>query len=94
MAIRELTAPASSRTRRAKYPFTPTEVKEAVKLLKAGKTPGVGPYEGETALKEARSASQSLVRHVKAVEPDMDVGTKAWEDAESGDAYAILKLRS
>jgi hypothetical protein len=92
MAVRELTAPASSRSRKPKYPFTDAEVKSAIKSLKDGKTPGVGPYEGDTALKEARSASQSLVRHVKAVEPDMDVGTKAWED-ESGDAFAILRLR-
>jgi hypothetical protein len=92
MAVRELTAPASSRSRKPKYPFTEKEVKEAVTMLKAGKTPGVGPYEGETALREARSAAQSLVRHVGIAEPDLDVGTKAWED-ESGDAYAILRVR-
>ena len=93
MAIRSLTPPATSRSRKAKYPFSESEVKEAIKMLKDGKTPGVGPYEGETALKEARSASQSLVRHIKNVEPDLEVGTKAWEDGD-GEAFAVVKLKS
>lgn len=92
MAVRELTPPISSRSRKPKYPYSEKEVKEAVTMLKAGKTPGVGPYEGENAIREARSAAQSLVRYVKNVEPDLDVGTKAWED-ENGDAFAILRIR-
>lgn len=94
MAVRALTAPASARSRRAKYPFTDAEVKEAVKMLKEGKTPGVGPYEGETALREARSAGQSLVRHIVTAQPDLDgqIGTKAWEDEEG--AFCILKNRA
>jgi hypothetical protein len=92
MAVRELTAPATSRTRKAKYPYTEAEVKEAVKMLKAGKTPGVGPYEGENAIREARSAAQALVRLVTATDGSLDVGTRAWEDDE-GDAYAILRIR-
>lgn len=94
MAVRELTAPASSRSRRAKYPFDSKEVEQAVKMLKDGKTPGVGPYEGETALREARSAGQSLVRHIVTAQPDLDgkIGTKAWEDDEG--AYCILKIRN
>lgn len=93
MAIRELTAPTTVRSRKSKYPFTDAEVKQAVEMLKKGKTPGVGPYEGETALREARSAGQSLVRHVVTAEPDLDgrVGTKAWEDDEG--AHCLLKLR-
>lgn len=94
MAIRELTPPATSRSRKAKYPFTDKEVADAIKMLKAGKTPGVGPYEGETALREARSAGQSLVRHVTVADASFDgrIGTKAWEDDEG--AFCILKLRS
>lgn len=93
MAIRELNAPTTSRSRKSKYPFDAKEVAQAVKMLGEGKTPGVGPYEGETALREARSAGQSLVRHVTIEQPDLDgrVGTKAWEDADG--AYCILKLR-
>jgi hypothetical protein len=91
MPIRELTAPARN-TRKAKYPFNSKEVQEAIKMVKAGKTPGVGPYDGENAIKEARSASQSLVRHMQAVEPDLAVGTKAWTDDE-GDAFAIVRLK-
>lgn len=91
MAIRELTAPTRS-TRKPKYPFTKDEVTSAVKMLKAGKTPGVGPYEGEQAIREARSASQSLVRHIQAVEPDLQLGTKAWTD-ENGDAFAIVRVK-
>lgn len=93
MAIRELKAPVSSRTRKPKYPYSEAEVTDAVKMLKAGKTPGVGPYEGDAALREARSAAQSLVRYVKNAEPDLDVGTKAWE-TEDGEAFAILRVRS
>jgi len=93
MAIRELTPPVSNRSRKPKYPFTEKEVKDAIAMLKAGKTPGVGPYEGENAIREARSAAQSLVRHVTNQEPDLDVGTRAWED-DNGDAFAVLKLRS
>jgi len=92
MAIRELKAPVSSRSRKPKYPYTDAEVADAVKLLKAGKTPGVGPYEGDAALREARSAAQSLVRYVKNVEPDLDVGTKAWENEDG--AFAILRIRA
>lgn len=92
MAVRELTAPARSRTRKAKYPFTDVEVKEAVKLLRAGKTPGVGPYEGDNAIREARSAAQSLVRHIAAAEPDLTVGTRAWE-TDNGEASAIVVLK-
>jgi hypothetical protein len=94
MAIRELTKPKRASTRKPKYPFDSKEVEQAVKMLKASKTPGVGPYEGENAIREARSASQSLVRHIVAAEPDLDgrVGTSAWED-ENGDAFAIVKLR-
>lgn len=92
MAVRELTAPTRS-TRKPKYPFTKAEVAEAVKMLKAGKTPGVGPYEGDDAIREARSASQSLVRYVNAVEPDLVLGTKAWTDPESGDAFAVIRVK-
>ncbi len=93
MAIRELTPPATARSRKAKYPFSDAEVKQATELLGKGKTPGVGPYEGETALREARSAGQSLVRHIVAAQPDLDgkIGTKAWEDDEG--AFCILKMR-
>jgi hypothetical protein len=91
MAVRELTAPTRS-TRKPKYPFNKDEVASAIKMLKAGKTPGVGPYEGENAIREARSASQSLVRHVNAVEPDLALGTKAWTD-EDGDAFAIVRVK-
>lgn len=91
MPIRELTAPTRN-TRKAKYPFSADEVKQAIKMLKSGKTPGVGPYEGDNALKEARSASQSLVRHIQAVEPDLNVGTKAWTD-DNGDGLAIVRLK-
>jgi len=94
MAVRELTAPARGRTRKSKYPFKEAEVKQATEMLKKGKTPGVGPYEGEAALREARSAGQSLVRYVTTAEPDLAgrVGTKAWEDDE-GDAYCLLKIK-
>lgn len=93
MAVRSLTAPPSSRSRKSKYPFTAAEVKEAIKMLSDGKTPGVGPYEGDTALREARSAGQSLVRHITTAQPDLEgqIGTKAWEDDEG--AYCILKMR-
>lgn len=91
MAIRELNAPTRS-TRKPKYPFTKDEVTAAVKMLKAGKTPGVGPYEGDNAIREARSAAQSLVRHVQSVEPDMPLGTKAWTD-ENDEAYAIIRVK-
>lgn len=92
MAVRELTPPASSRSRKAKYPFSDKEVAESIKMLDAGKTPGVGPYEGENALREARSAAQSLIRHIKMVKPDLDLGTRAWEDGE-GDAFAIVRIK-
>lgn len=93
MAIRELTAPVGSRTRKSKYPYTPAEVKQASEMLTKGKTPGVGPYEGDAALREARSAGQSLVRHIVQANPDLDgrIGTKAWEDDEG--AHCLLKLR-
>jgi hypothetical protein len=91
MPIRELTAPTRN-TRKAKYPFNSKEVQDAIKMVKAGKTPGVGPYDGDNAIKEARSASQSLVRHMQAVEPDLSLGTKAWTDDE-GDAFAIVRLK-
>lgn len=91
MAIRELTAPTRS-TRKPKYPFSKDEVAGAVKMLKAGKTPGVGPYEGDNAIREARSAAQSLVRHVQAVEPDLVLGTKAWTD-DNGDAFAVVRVK-
>ena len=94
MAVREITPPAAGRNRRAKHPFKADEVKEAIKMLKAGKTPGVGPFtgEGDTGIKEARSASQSLVRHVAQVEPDLNVGTRAWED-EDGNCFAVLRIK-
>lgn len=94
MAVKAMTAPLQARTRKAKYPFTEAEVKDAAKLLGEGKTPGVGPYEGEDAIREARSAGQSLIRHVQAQFPDLDdLGTRAWED-DNGDAYAIVRDRS
>jgi hypothetical protein len=93
MGIKAMNAPLQSRSRRAKYPYTEAEVKEAAKLLNEGKTPGVGPYEGENALREARSAAQSLIRHVQATNPELDnLGSRAWED-ENGDAFAIVRVR-
>ena len=93
MAIKAMNAPLTSRSRKAKYPYTEAEVKEAAKLLGEGKTPGVGPYEGENALREARSAAQSLIRHVQAKNPELDnLGSRAWED-ENGDAFAIVRVR-
>lgn len=92
MAVRELQAPATSRTRKPKYPFSEKEVEQAVKMLKDGKTPGVGPYEGEDAIRQARTAAQSLSRYVKNIEPDMVLGTKAWED-EDGKCFAVLRVK-
>lgn len=92
MAIRELSAPVTNRRRKPKYPYTEAEVAEAVKMLKAGKTPGVGPYKGDNGIREARSAAQSLIRHVKSAEPDLDIGTRAWTD-EKGESFAILRNR-
>lgn len=92
MAVRELEAPVASRSRKSKYPYTDAEVKAAVKMLESGKTPGIGPYEGEKALREARSAAQALIRLAKQVNPDLDVGTRAWED-DDGDAFAVLRVR-
>lgn len=88
MAVRELTAPAGGRSRKSKYPFSTKEVDEAVKMLKANKTPGVGPY---AEIREARSAAQSLVRHINAVEKDLTISTRAWEDGD--ECFAILRLR-
>lgn len=92
MAVRELTAPLSSRSRKPKHPFNEEEVKQSVKMLKDGKTPGVGPFEGDNGLKEARSAAQSLARHIAVVEPDLSLGTRAWED-ETGKCFAILRVK-
>ena len=92
MAIREVTPPARGRTRKAKYPFSNAEIESAVKMLKAGKTPGVGPYEGENALREARSAAQSLVRFIGNAEPSLNVGTRAWED-DNGQASGCVILK-
>ena len=94
MAVRELKAPATSRTRKSKHPFTEKEVQDAAKMLNDGKTPGVGPYEGENAIREARSAAQALTRLVVAADSDLEgqVGTRAWED-EDGEAFAILRIR-
>lgn len=96
MAIKAMTAPLTSRSRKAKYPYTEAEVKEAAKLLVDGKTPGVGPYENEdadSALREARSAAQSLIRHVQAKHPELDnLGSRAWCD-DNGDAFAIVRVR-
>lgn len=96
MAVRELTAPPRQRgKRKPKYPFTKAEIDKAIDMLEKGKSPGVGPYEGESAPKEARSAIQSLVRHVKEVKPDMVLGTRAWEDAENeGDWLALCYVKS
>lgn len=94
MSIKAMSAPLTSRSRKAKYPYTEAEVKEAAKLLTEGKTPGVGPYEGENALREARSAAQSLIRHVQAQHPELDdLGSRAWED-DNGDAFAIVRVRN
>lgn len=92
MAVRELTAPLSSRSRKPKHPFTDAEVKESVKMLEGGKTPGVGPFEGENGLREARSAAQSLGRHIAVIKPDLNIGTRAWED-EDGKCFAILRVK-
>ena len=97
MAVRELKAPATSRSRKSRHPFTEKEVQDAAKMLNDGKTPGVGPYEGEDqekALREARSAAQALTRLVVQADPDLEgtVGTRAWCD-EDGDAFAILRIR-
>lgn len=94
MAIREITAPVTARSRKSKYPFSEAEVKQASDMLGKGKTPGVGPYEGDTALREARSAGQSLVRHITTAQPDLagQIGTKAWETDEG--AFCILKLKT
>lgn len=97
MAIKAMEAPAGGRTRRSKYPFTPKEVEEAVKLLNDGKTPGVGPYASETegqAIREARSAAQSLIRHIVSANPNLDgqLGSRAWEDA-NGDAFAVVRTK-
>jgi hypothetical protein len=63
-------------------------------MLNEDKTPGVGPFDGENGLRDARSAAQALVRLVGQSDPDLDgsVGTRAWED-EDGDAFAILRIR-
>lgn len=91
MAIREMTRPPQARTRKAKYPFSEAEVKQAIQMLKAGKTPGVGPYEGDAAIREARSASQSLVRHINASDPSLKLGTRAWVDGDEASAIVVLK---
>ena len=82
MAVRDITAPVTSRSRKPKYPFSDKEVQDAIKMLKGGKTPGVGPYEGENALREARSAGQSLVRHVVTVDPSF--GSRLRSSARPG----------
>ena len=94
MAVRELKAPATSRSRKGRHPYTEAEVTQATKMLNDGKTPGVGPFEGENAIREARSAAQALVRLVERADTDLEgqVGTRAWED-EDGEAFAILRIR-
>lgn len=95
MAIREVNAPPSTRTRQSKYPFDNTEVTQAIKLVKAGKNAGVGPYDGDNGLKEARSAGQSLVRHIVAQEPDLAgrLSTQAWVNSD-GDGECLVKLKN
>jgi hypothetical protein len=94
MPVRDIKAPLAGRSRKSKYPYTEAEVNQAVKLLNDGKTPGVGPFEGENGLRDARSAAQALVRHVEAADPDLEgeIGTKAWED-DDGDAFAVVRIR-
>lgn len=90
--VRELTAPARRRgKRKPKYPFSKAEVAKAKEMLDKGKSPGVGPYEGESASKEARSAIQSLVRHIRDAFPDVGpIGTRAWESEENEGEWLAL----
>lgn len=94
MSIRELTPPANIRNRKSKYPFTEQEVKQSIVMLKKGTHPGDGPFDGDKALQEARSAAQSLVRHIVAYDPDLagKLSTKAWLD-EKGEGHFLLSLR-
>lgn len=90
MAIREINAPSVRRTSTPR--FKADEVKQAVKMLKEGKTPGVGPFEGEKAIREARSSAQSLLRACQEVAPDLDLGTRSWSD-EKGEAFGIVRVK-
>lgn len=84
MAVRSLTVPVNRK--RSKFSFSEDELKGAEKILKEGGTPGDGPIEG--GLKTARSTAQALVRELKDRNPDMAIGTQAWED-EQGAHYVV-----
>lgn len=98
MAIKAMDAPATNRTRKSKYPYTGKEVEQAVSMLNEGKTPGVGPYASEVegqAIREARSAAQSLIRHIVQANPDFEgrLGSRAWTD-DNGDAFAVVRAKA
>lgn len=96
MAIRELEAPTTKRMRKPRFPYDEAEVSQAIKSLEKGKTPGVGPIEGDDtdkAVREARSRAMSLIAHVKQVNPKLadTLGTKAWSDSDG--AFAVVRVR-
>jgi hypothetical protein len=97
MAIREVVAPKGTRNRESKYKFSTKDVADALALITDGKLAGAGVFKGngkkESALREARSAAANLARKIVDANPGTDVGTKAWYDADSGEAVGAVKLR-
>jgi hypothetical protein len=90
MEVRQLTPPASVR-RSSKYKFTDKAIENAVKLLDAGESAGIGPC--ADGIKEARSAAQTLKRMITDVSQfeNEDLRTKAWE--EDGKGFAIVQVK-
>lgn len=89
MGVRSISAPTSTRGRRAVNPLTDAEAKQVIKLLQAGETPG--PDEEFDTEKAARRVIGQWVRQIKEL-VDFPVGTRAWQ--QENDKYvAVLRVK-
>lgn len=88
MGVRNVTAPPTTRGGRA--PFTEKEGKEIIEMLKKGQTPG--PDEAYETQKECRKVLGRWVRYLKEKAPDLNVGTRAWEN-EDGHYEGLVRVK-
>lgn len=87
MGIRTLTPPPKAR-RQAEPVLTDAEIKAIVKALNDGQFPG--PDEDFDSMKVARKVIARWVRELDG-KVDFKVGTRVWEDPESGKFCAALR---
>lgn len=77
MAIRNLEPP--TRTRTSKYQYGEDDITSAVEAVRAGSSPGDGPFKSAG---QARSAANALVHAISAAGFEDEIGSRVWGDDE------------